>query len=462
MVYFVGNALTQLMSLLLLRFVTGNISSADYGTYNLVVTIGNLIIPFLTLQISDALFKFVLRAKDADEKKCYFSTTFAVIAGSLLVTILGVFVINYFFTPLPHPILITLYLIFNNLQTLYHRIARSLGRNKVYVVVNLVKTALFLILEIVFIYVFHLGIETLFLSTIISIAFSLLVCEMKIRSLSLFDPKSIKRDATRNMLKYSAPLIPNTVFWWLTSSVNTLIVSTKLGLDINGIYTVSNKFSHVLTMVTSVFIMSWQESAISEYGTDKFKSFFTKTFNMYFVLVFSAIAVLVSFMNLVFPLMIDESYHASIQYAPFLLVVSGLSTLSGFLAQIFCAQGKTHRSMSTTAIGLLFNVSIVFSLVDKIGLWAAVLGSFSADFVMAVLRYFMLRKEFAKGKSYFKYAIVVFLLCVSITLYLNAGTIYNAIWFFVVAISAVILNFQLVKDLLAVLFEKTRFIREKK
>ena len=71
-VYFVGNALTQLVSLLLMRFVTGNITPEEYGFFNLVTTISNLAIPFVTLQVADAVFKFVLKAEDEKEKKEYF------------------------------------------------------------------------------------------------------------------------------------------------------------------------------------------------------------------------------------------------------------------------------------------------------------------------------------------------------------------------------------------------------
>ena len=41
MIYFIGNVLTQIMSLVLLRFITGRIAE-EYGVYNLVVTVSSL------------------------------------------------------------------------------------------------------------------------------------------------------------------------------------------------------------------------------------------------------------------------------------------------------------------------------------------------------------------------------------------------------------------------------------
>ena len=83
MVYFVGNALTQLISLLLMRFVTGNITPEEYGYFNLVATVSNLVIPFVTLQIADAVFKFVLKAEDDRQRKAYFTICFAVCLASV-------------------------------------------------------------------------------------------------------------------------------------------------------------------------------------------------------------------------------------------------------------------------------------------------------------------------------------------------------------------------------------------
>lgn len=445
-IYFIGNVLAQLMSLALLRFITGRISPEEYGFYNLIVTISKIVTPFVTLQITDAIFRFLIRSNTDDEKKEYFTVACIIAFISSIITLVGVYSIKLFFLDIPHPFLITLYFISSTLYVLYQRIVRSFGKNTVYVKGNLIKTALYLILQIVFIYFFNLGVETLFLSTIISEMFFLIFAEIKIRALKLMDFKLLKFNVFKKMIKYSVPLIPSAAFWWLTSSVNTLIVSMRCGLDINGIYTVANKFSSVLTMVMTVFMMSWQETAISEYGKGQFKSFFTQTFNMYFKFVFSAIMVLVPFMAVVFPYMIDESYHASITYAPFLLVVAGLSTLAAFFSQIFAAQGRTTRSLFTNIAGMVINLTVVFLLVNKIGLWAAVLGSLASELVMVLLRGILVREEFQSGIEFGRLVLTFFLMVVSICLYFKGTIVYNIVWLVAAAIFALYMNFDLIKN----------------
>ena len=281
-VYFVGNGFSQLLSLLLMRFITGNISASEYGVYNLVVTITNLVTPFITLQISDALFKYVISSDSKEKAAKYYSLSLLITSISIVVNAVGVFVIHWFISPVPHPWLVLGYMVVNNIVILQQKMLRALQLNTVLVKLNLLRTFLFLSLQIFFIYVFHFQSEALFLAVIVSSTVFFLLAELKIKSYRMVRGSRIEKGIAKEMIKFSLPLVPNAVFWWMTSSVNSVIISAKLGLDINGIYFVANKFSNVLTIITSVFIMAWQESAILEYGSPDFKKFFSKTFSTYF------------------------------------------------------------------------------------------------------------------------------------------------------------------------------------
>ena len=457
-VYFIGNALTQLISLLLMRFVTGNISPEEYGFFNLVATVSNLAIPFVTVQIADAVFKFVLKSESEKEKKEYFSICFMVSFVSIVLIYGIVFGISLF-VEVPHTFLVATYVASYAMVSIYHKITRSLNKNKVFVTGNLIKTFIFLTLEIVLISAMDMGIEALLLAHIISLAFALIYTEIRIRALRYFSFKSLNILSFKAMLRFSVPLIPNAVFWWLTSSVNSVIISARLGMNTNGIYSVSSKFTSVLNMVTGVLNMSWQDTAVADYGKQGFKEFLTKTFNTFVKLIFSAIAVLIPLISLVLPYMIDPTYYDAIPYTPFLIIASGISTMSGFMAQIFTGKGKTKTILITSIFGMITNILVIFVLVDKIGLWAAVWGSVAADAVLLVSRAILARKDFAKGIAFVSFIVVIIMNVISVVLYLNAGVVYNAVWFVISAIIAVILNWQFIKDMISLLFGK--FIKKK-
>jgi O-antigen/teichoic acid export membrane protein len=49
--------------------------------------------------------------------------------------------------------------------------------------------------------------------------------------------------AVKEMLAYSAPLLPNGIMWWLVNGINRPIMEHFLGLAAIGIYAVANKFT---------------------------------------------------------------------------------------------------------------------------------------------------------------------------------------------------------------------------
>lgn len=451
MIYFVGNALTQLVSLLLIRFVTGNITPDEYGFFNLLTTISNLAIPFVTLQINEAVYRFVLKARDDAEKKVYFSVCFMV----MLISTVVIFSITYgasAFVQIPHTFLTTTYLASYSLYTIYLKIVRALNRNKVFVTGNLLKTIVFLVLEILLISVFDMGLEALLIAHTLSMVFLLIYSELCVHALKYFDIHSIKLYVFKEMMRFALPLIPNAAFWWMTSSINHVIVSARLGIDVNGIYAVSGKFSSVLVMVTSVLNMAWQDTAIADYGNDGFNSFLTKTFNTFTKLIFSAIAVLIPFIAVICPYMIDPSYYDAIDFVPLLLLGSGASSMSGFAAQIFAGKGKTQNLFYTSVFGMIANILIIALFIDKIGLWAAVIGAAISNFILFGMRIFYARKEFSKGIDYLSISIILIMLAIGIYIYLNTTPLVNIIWFFVTVISAIILNFGFIKDILSLIF----------
>ena len=450
-VYFIGNALTQIISLLLMRFVTGNITPEEYGFFNLIVTISNLAIPFVTLQIADAVFKFVLKSENEQEKKEYFSICFAISALSIALIYAIVFVISAFYS-IPHTFLVATYVASYAMITVCQKMVRSLGKNKIFVTGNLIRTVIFLLLEIILISALDMGIEALLISHIVSTLFILIYTEIRVHTFRYFSFKALNFRALRRMVRFSIPLIPNAVFWWLTSSVNSVIVSFRLGIEINGIYAVSSKFTSVLGIVTGVLNMSWQDTAIADYGAQGFSEFLTKTFNSFIKIIFSAIVVLIPFVSIILPYMIDPTYYDAIQFTPFLLLASGVSAMSGFMAQIFAGKGKTQTILITSIFGMIANILVIVAFVDKIGLWAAVFGTIAADSVLFLVRIRLARKEFAKGISYGSILLLFLMIVISIFVYLNTNFVLNIIWFGISAVIALILNRQFIKDIVSLLF----------
>ena len=109
--------------------------------------------------------------------------------------------------------------------------------------------------------------------------------------------------------------------------------------------------------------MSWQDTAIAEYGKENFGAFLTKTFNTYVKLVFSALAAMMPLLALLIPYLVDPAYYGAIPFTPFLLLASAASTMSGFAAQIFVGQGKTKSLFVTSCVGMISNILFILIMV---------------------------------------------------------------------------------------------------
>ena len=90
-----------------------------------------------------------------------------------------------------------------------------------------------------------------------------------------FNKKLIDKKLIKSMVKYSAPLVPNSLSWWIVSVSDRSIISVVLGAASNGIYAISNKFPTIISSLSGVFNLSWSESAALHINSEDRDEFFT-------------------------------------------------------------------------------------------------------------------------------------------------------------------------------------------
>lgn len=451
-VYFVGNVLVALIQLILMKFITGNIQPKGYGYYNLIVTVDNLITPVLTLQISDAVFRYVIRG-DKSQKKAAFTNGIVVIIGGIIVTAGGVTIIGHLFYEIKYPVLVILYIVSTNIFVLYQKTARAVGANIEYVKSNLIKAVLYLILQMILISKFHMEVESLFIATITSTFVCLVVLEFRVKVRQYLDMRLFNSALLKRMLIFSIPLIPNTILWWLSGSVNSIIVTSRLGFDANGIYTVASKFANVLSMMTSVFNLAWQESAIKEYGSAESKKFYSETFRMYFNAILSCIIIIIPIMYLFMPQMIDIQYNDALKYAPILVIGTGVSALYGFFGQMYAATGRTKGAFTTTIYGVLVNLVVLFGSINVIGLYAPCIAMLISAIVITIVRYREFKEEMLLTLPKSVVSMALGLIIVLFNYYCGTFCI-NIFTMFVSIVFCFVINKNLIFDVLSMIKNK--------
>src|SRR5699024_7568196 len=106
-------------------------------------------------------------------------------------------------------------------------------------------------------------------------------------------------------------------------------------------YSIAGKFSQLLTFITSVFQLAWQESAIMEENSKARDKFYTDTFNIYMKLLLGGYLVVLPFIKLIIPVLLEDSYQQGYLYNPILLIGAIMSAFSQFYGSAYIVFKKT-------------------------------------------------------------------------------------------------------------------------
>lgn len=384
-IYMIGNLGSKILQVLILPLLTAVLLTEEYGYYDLIVTTINLITPIATLQLVEAMFRYLFGGSEEEKRVTISSVTAALVVGmTILAAVIAL--IQMFGIDLKYPFLIYLNYITNILFDYMQKIARCQQRNSLVAVSGVINTSVMLAVEAMALLVFKMRVDGMLLANCVSYFVAVLYLEYKLRIEEYLSIAAVNVKRVKELLKYSLPLVPNSVCWWVVSACDRYVISFFLSISANGIYSIAGKFSQMLTMITSVFQMAWQESSIIESDKATRDEFYTKTFDSYMRFLLSGYVVLLPIIRLAMPFLVAEEYRIGYLYNPLLLLGAVFSAFSQFYGSAYLAFKKTGGALSTTIIAAIINVTVGACLISKIGLYAPALGTTCAFLAQWLLR----------------------------------------------------------------------------
>ena len=231
---------------------------------------------------------------------------------------------------------------------------------------------------------------------IISMALANFICSLylfiRLKLYSKINFKIVDFKQIKEMYKYSLPLIPNGISWWIVNVSDRSIISIVLGASANGLYAISNKFPTIISSLTGVFNLSWSESAALHINSSDRDEFFSDITNTILRL-FMALGVgMLACMPFVFPILIDVKYNDAYNYIPFLVLGTVFNVAICLYSQVYLAKKLSKQVASTAIVGAIINILINVIFIKQIGLYAAAISTMISYFVMMVYRHFDLKK----------------------------------------------------------------------
>lgn len=362
---------SKLLVFLMVRFYTEYLSPADYGTADLITQTANLLIPLLSLGITDAVFRFAMEETE-DAAGVFTAGLFVLLAGSALTGVLALFAAAALDGS---AWLIAVFVIASNFHTLASQFVRAKGDMTLFAVQGLLNTALVIWLNSLFLAVCRLGVTGYVLSTALADLLTTVYLTLRAR-LWLFCRRPGPGTLSR-MLRYCVPLIPTATFWWITSVSDRYMITAWLGSAANGIYAVSAKLPTILTVLSSVFMEAWLFSAVTEKqeGSAAHLQFYSSVWKTFVAgMVLSASGV-IAFSRLAVRLLAEEEFFNAWQFVPVLCLAMVFASFSTFLSSVYVVSKKSTLSFWTALLGAGSNVLMNFLLILRIGVMGAAIAT---------------------------------------------------------------------------------------
>ena len=388
----IGNLFTKCVSFFLLPLYTTILSTEEFGTVDLITTYSSLLATVLTLQMEQAVFRFLVEArKDKQLQKQYITTAFLCVSIllSAFVTVGGIVLglANYEYTAF---LLINTIVVAVNAIVL--QIPRGFGDNTTFAAGSCISGVLTVLLNVLFVAVLRMGIVGLLLATILASVTSGVFVACKTRLLRYLDRKTLNRDCTKKMMKYALPLIPYTMCWWVIGSSDRMMISGFLGVSANGIYAVANKFPSLFKMVSNIFQTAWMESAFENVDDADRDAYYNKIINTVVRFFSSCNLMIIAALPFVFGFLVEGEFSEAYNYLPIMLTAVMLHSISAVYGALFFAFKETKEVTRTTIWSAVVNVVINLLLMPVIGLWAAAISTLVAYLVNVVVRYYKMKK----------------------------------------------------------------------
>ena len=257
---------SKLLTFVMVRFYTGVLTPADYGTADLIMQTANLLLPLVSLGITNGVFRFALDRKE--QRRSIFTIGFYTILVGSLILLAALPLLSNSESLREYTLLIGVYTLASCLHSLCAQYIRAEGKTALFAVQGIINTALVIGFNITFLLVFRMGVFGYVMSVVAADGICTLFLVLREKLWKLWLPKP-EGQLWNAMLRYSIPLIPATIFWWITSVSDRYMVAYFLGTDANGLYAVACKIPTVLTLLSTIFMEAWQFSAIQEATGDR-------------------------------------------------------------------------------------------------------------------------------------------------------------------------------------------------
>ncbi|MCC8043342.1 MAG: polysaccharide biosynthesis C-terminal domain-containing protein [Oscillospiraceae bacterium] len=444
LIFGVGSMGTKILGYLLVIIYTRVFTSAEYSSADLIYNTVNMLYPLVTMSMADAVIRFGMD-KGYDRRTVFTAANAAALIG------LTVYML---FTPLvaksstlgEYAFLMYVYCYFSSFRQLASQFVRARGNVKLFAVDGIGATLVQLICNLIFLLVFKLGVTGYVLSFIVSDALSLIFLTLIGDLYKYTDIRFFNKRVFGEMIRFSLPLVPTYLLWWVTSSSDRWFMIAMVGEDANGIYALGYKLPTLLLLVTTMFYQAWQMSSIEERNSRDLGKFYETVFGAYSSLLYiGAAGLIMCVMPLTFILTGGQgsgeggelTFFDSYRVAPILITAMIFQCTCQFLSSIYNTKKKSMNSCLTALVAAVVNLILNYLLIPRYGMYGAAIATAASYFSCFAVRIFDARKLIFFTVDYFRIfvnSVIIIVMCIFVAKQPTLWWLMNIVLFIIITL----------------------------
>lgn len=362
----ISNFSSKILVFLLLPIYSSVLTQGEYGFYDLVYTSIQLLFPLTTIDISEAVMRFLIDASDNQRSIISIAIKY-VIASCLFAGIILLVNSFYIFSDMLNiyaPYILVYYFV-HSIHSLQNPILKGQNKVRTIAISSIIGTVTMISANIFLLLVVGLGLEGFFIANILGQlvpTLFIVISDKQWRYICV--PKG--RDLERQMVRYSLPLAVDAIGWVVNNTSDRYIVSILCNVETNGLLSVAYKIPSIVSVLGAIFLQAWQISAMKEYTENENSTIFGELFDKLCAILAIVSGLLILFSETIAKIMFGNFVDGWV-FIPLLILSVLLNQASGFIGPILNAKMNSKAMAQSAAISITANIILNILLTKIMG-----------------------------------------------------------------------------------------------
>jgi O-antigen/teichoic acid export membrane protein len=456
LIFAISSFSSKLLTFIVQPFLTYAMRDIEsMGISKLLSQCANLLIPFVSMGMSNAIIRFGLDRGNS-KKQVFTNGLLTILLGYCMLLVCWP-VLRLIPDVQTYGVFLYIYVLTSCLRTLCTQFVRSHELNKLVAIDGILCTFSTLMFYVLYLVVLDWGATGYLLAIICGDMVSTLFLFCTANLWRYLDFKHLNRDLWKQMLRFSLPMIPAQISFWVINASDMFFVrymcdgwGGRSGSAWSGLLSTGYFMPTILNTLGLIFYDAWQLSAVTE-ESDR-ETFFSRIFHSYSSVMFCCAAGILWLCRPVMHIM-KANYYEAWRFVPFLTIAATFTCFNQFFNSIYVVYKRSTNSLYTMLAGAIANCIMNYFFILWWGPIGATYASFLGLFLVFILRAINTRGLLVVDFSPARIAINLAFLIAEAFILLKELPLYG-LWTGLITAAVIVFNFSGVWGMFRILLPK--------